>query len=954
MVQKCPAKYKNLNYIQSFSEQGYATIQLMQQACMNDEWLRQRVLKLNYLTAPAVRKWYRNGEWIDDKISYGYAINSNGEICFNNLIEKEVIVDFINDDEWIDFDKTDAIIMSQDGTEVTTTLVSNDVLQANDYDENGNLLTVENDGEISGSTVVPPTPEPQIRHWCQLPFEDEAEKKILITTTEKPVEVLNTATKTIYNKQTNSAWYVGFNKKKTYYVRPDWLKNWKDKEIPSVARGQTFKAQSSGKLASIDLRLDYNGTLTSDCGSPLYVQIWKTKKKKVVKTVWNKTEHKQEKVYRKHKNNTGGNYNKVDVKYKKVADGTGAYSLVYEEIQVPDTKNTGIYKPLAQAEYNPKKMESFGDVNIVFDKEVDLKQGNSYFIALFSPLSEWKHCPRWGGWGRNCKNDEKYKYGHAFLSEDNGRTWIRYGRNDFEVPYKKGKYVPQDFAFKCYIRTKSLKDTLTDEDPVTVRDDAIDDAGADNPRYLYLKPIYCNPAKTIKISADADGDSSATNGKGLKYQYSIDNGVTWNNATLNTTYEFNEDERPERVLVRVCLYRTIGNADPSLDTYYNVTPKLYSLSVTLHTELPKRMYVRTQEWKPRTEAMLGARIWGRVFSPFETDPTVTCKAEIVTNDAPTEHFTIIETENVLSYCESKVDEKDLNDPNYESILKTAINDLKNLDTLTPHTVCTYLYTHQDVLTELKKHNIYVKPYRTNDSETEYLYLLSFTPVDMGDMKILSSSEYQIGGIQLKDDVAYPILECAYTPEGGGQVVNLSEGYDYTFDYDNNIMNLKDTVLAQMTLGDIGVNYNRCFMSGLSNDELGVHIDTKTGLKEEGLILDYFKETFNINDTNVETRRVKLRVKPVDPIREVVLNRDTEEEVELYEGFDYNLDLDTNEIEFNVVNIDGKSSILKTGDVLEVVYTPNLEENGLSLGYWCTRTNTDKQVRIKNSYWEYKA
>ena len=37
----CEPKYKNLNRIQSFSEQRYVTVQLMEQACMNDEYLKQ-------------------------------------------------------------------------------------------------------------------------------------------------------------------------------------------------------------------------------------------------------------------------------------------------------------------------------------------------------------------------------------------------------------------------------------------------------------------------------------------------------------------------------------------------------------------------------------------------------------------------------------------------------------------------------------------------------------------------------------------------------------------------------------------------------------------------------------------------------------------------------------------------------------------------------------------------
>lgn len=964
MVEKCPAKYKNLNYIQSFSEQGYATIQLMQQACMNDEWLRQRVIKLNYLTAPAVRKWYKNGEWVNPKLSYGWGLNSQGDVCFNSSIEKRIFIDFKDDDDLIDMDKTDAIIMSAVDNETEKPLESNDDLVENDYRSDGKLFNLDANGEITGAVNDTDDIETGvIDYWCQLPFENEADKKTYTTTNviAGQTEIVDKTTGTTGNKVVNSAWYVGFNKSNNYYVRPDWLNDWRDEEIPSVARGQTFQANETGKLASINLILDYTGTQSSDCGSPLYVQIWKTKKANRVKTVWNNETKQMEKVYKKHSDNTGGDYNLVNGKYTKVESGTGNYSLVYEKVPVPDTTNSGIYNPLAEAVYNPSKMSTFGEVNIKFDKECQLTKGQSYFIALFSPLSEWKHCPRWGGWGRNCRKDKKYEYGNAFLSEDNGRTWIRYGRNDTSVSYKQGKYVPQDFAFTCYIRSRDKIDEKT-EDLVYCFDGQIDDADEDNPRYLYLKPIYCNPLRTIRIDAQHD----VPNGTKLVYQYSLTGDVTkeddWHTATLGSTYNITGNTAPQVVFVRVKLSR---ETEPKSETtviegqsiqhspYWTSTPKIYSMNVTLNTELPLSMYVRTFEWQPRTDAMLGARIWGRVFAPFETDPTVTCRAEIVTNEKPTDHFTLIELENILEYSKKKVSQSKLDDTTYASPLKTLLVTYDN-DTYSLDNLAEYIYQNQDVLKELKQYHIYVLPYANKD----FLYLLSFNSEENESMKIDISEddgEFVLGGLQLKNEVAYPILECTYTPEGSTtDVTSYGEWYDYTFDYENNQLFFRDDILSQMTLGDIAVTYNKCFIRGLTYDEVGIHTNSDTGLKEEGLILDYFKETFIITDEQVETRRVGLRVEPVDPIREVILNRDTEKEIELYEGFDYIVDIDSHEIIFNVTNIDGVSSVLSTGDVLEVVYTPNLTANALSLGYWCTRTNKDKQVRIKSSYWEYKA
>ena len=108
MAEKCKASYKNLNRIQSFSEQRYATVQLMQQICMNEEWLKQEVERLNYLSPPAVRKTF-SPILVDDAQSWGYQINSNNQVTFSSETKKVVFVDF-NDAKLIDEDKTTAEI----------------------------------------------------------------------------------------------------------------------------------------------------------------------------------------------------------------------------------------------------------------------------------------------------------------------------------------------------------------------------------------------------------------------------------------------------------------------------------------------------------------------------------------------------------------------------------------------------------------------------------------------------------------------------------------------------------------------------------------------------------------------------------------------------------------------------------------------------------------------------
>ena len=977
MVEKCPAKYKNLNYIQSFSEQGYATIQLMQQACMNDEWLRQRVLKLNYLTPPAVRKWYKNlPKWINKNVSYGYKFDANGNVIFDNTLAKTLHIDFVNDDDKIDLDKTDAAIVSFDGVNYgvissTTTeetdlsnIPTNDEIEEVNYNSDGDIITLNANGEVTG--VIPvEEKETNIIHRCQLPFENEAKKKTYTTT--KVIKgqdaIVNLSTSTMEGG-VNSAWYVGFNKSLNYYVRPDWLADWRDSEIPSVCRGQTFRATVTGQLESIDLKLDYTGTLNSNCGSPLYVQIWNTVEQSVPKTQWNENTNQMEYVYAKTANGTGGDYKSLLGRFVQTQKGTGQYTKIYEKVPMPDTTTTGIYKPLAQASFNPSKMNAFDNVNIKFDKECRLVEGTSYFIALFSPLSEWKHCPRWGGWGRNCARDQKYLYGNAFLSEDNGRSWIRYGRNDTSVDYKLGKYVPQDFAFQCHIRTRDKIDTRT-ETKITLVEDQIDDAGPDNPRYLYLKPIFDNPITHVRISADDFGNDRlhySEHGVAVRYEFATNLDRTWREADTDSWYEISkvDGKFPHILLVRAKLYRDIETMETTNginhQKYYKATPYINSMSVDIITQLPYEMYVRTHEYQPRMgDNILGASIWGRLYSEFSVEPTVTCTAEIVTNERPTDHFKIIEIEDVKEYAMRK----GLND----KYITGLNNQMKLNNVVTNNKLCEYLYANQEVIEELKKKNVYIKPYIYDD----YVYRLSFTPPNEN-MKI-SLEDYEnpnyeednkelglkrLGGLQFSNNVAYPILECVLTPDGStADPTFYGEWFDYEFDYDSNTLTFYKNVLDELPRGDISVSYNKVFIGDLTQEELGVHIDPETGLREEGLILDYFKQTFIIDEENVETRRINLRAEPVDPIREVVLNRDTDNEKELQEGYDYEVDIENSALIFEVNNTDGVSSILSVGDTIEVVYTPNIQASALSVGYKAKRTSRDKNVKIGKSYWEYK-
>lgn len=928
---RCKPDYKNLNHIQSFSEQSQATVQWARQVCQNEEWLRQQVDQLNYLTPPAIRKRYNITEFFDKNKSYG---------C--RTTDSEVVFDSLNpEDPFIDFSDMNLIDVAKSTVDFVT-----------EHDKDG---------------------------------VEKTYARLQTHTEETPANYESFGTST--GGTNNSFWYVGYNKSKNYNLKAEWLKDEKRNDIPSVCRAQTFKvpAGKGGVLESISLKLDYNGSKNRECASPLYVQIWKTYQKFATKTVWNKTKKKMEYKYIKYselpasdssgKGQYKENYSqyqryeeykkklkytsgKKKGQYKKDKNGNiltetayrkktnGDYVREREYIQWlghnkkkdDGTYYSNIYHPLAEAVYS-----KVGDPwpTIKFEKPCVIEEGKSYAIVLFSPLSDWKHCPRWGGWGRNCKRDSVYPDGHAFMSEDNGRTWKRYGKNGKDtdangkvLEYKKGKYTPQDFAFEINVETEAAKPNVV---------------YSNDEEYLYLKPILTNPIKEVKLSYEGDGDQGQL--VHVEYEVSID-GDEWihiDNASPVNFDDLTEDggDLPRMLLVRARLWRDDVTAAKTL------TPSIKNMRIMLTTTPAKEMYARTSFHEPKTEAMLGANIWGRIFAPFVNESTVDCSLEIIQGESVTDHFNFVK----LSEVDEKLEELELEYP--------EVSSLENEDR------AIYLTEHPEIITEFKNKYTYILPYEIEDK----LYLLSFAAsYESEDMiiqgELTEDAEdstkhyydfgvYDVGGLSFSNEVAYPILSVrSQTPVPGNAdgVDVFSEWIDYTFDYDKNQLIFKPSTLDDLVEGDLAITYNPVFISGLSPQEVGVHVDEETGLENDGLILDYFKEKIIISDENIESRRVSLRAKPTDPIRQVYLHDssfgENAEPLELFEDKDFTLDIETNELVFK--SSGNTSIVFRQGDILQVVYTPNLEDSKIALGYFAKRDNTNMQVHIKDVYFEVKA
>ena len=415
----------------------------------------------------------------------------------------------------------------------------------------------------------------------------------------------------------------------------------------------------------------------------------------------------------------------------------------------------------------------------------------------------------------------------------------------------------------------------------------------DDTFYMYLKPIQCNPVTKIRIDSSRCGGDSASEGNTLKFQVS-DNGRTWRDLARNNTYTFTE---PKRIIfVRAVMKSSSGST----------TPWIEQLSISLDMETPKEMYVRTLAYAPPTAGILSASVWGRVYAPFTAEQNTECTVEIIREKEVIDHFTIIEPGDLINY---------VNLPDLKAINLKADISGKN-----PTQIREYLKGKPSVITILQNNNLYVK-------DSEYNFIKT--------------------GFHFTDKPAYPTLKCSIQPAVKGQnIQSYGEWYDYTVDYTNNTMTFYN--YNDLPKGTLSVTYNPIFIEGLTSNEVGLRED-----KTEGLILDYFEETIVVDEDMVANRLVELRAEPVDPIRKVTVVHTDGSTEELVENIDYSI-MDNKSILFDIAVFENDNPIISLNDQVIIVYTPNLDDGSISLGYSATRTNTDNQVVIEPNYIEYKS
>lgn len=340
----------------------------------------------------------------------------------------------------------------------------------------------------------------------------------------------------------NQYWYVGYNRYKSYYISRDMMADPLNEDLPSVARAQTIVAAGSGTNYITHVHVKLHGTPRSQ--SPIYCEIRTTSGGKPTSTV------------------------------------------------------------LGRCEFDFRDVTKGSVIAFNFKNPVRVTGGTTYALVFRSPFTSYDNHFGLGGWGTNCMLDP-CPNGFAWLSEDNGKTWIQYGKADPNLPYGEGKYAPADFAYKVHYNTTT-----------TVY-------STDTPEVVYFAPYRTNEVKKATIYTDGEyGPVQSTDGDtGIKWEVSnnfrdwieVKAANAWT-ATFSTPYT-------RYVWVRATLSTTNASKTPSINKY----------GLVLETLPSKDSYLRTKFYEPETGVILGASCWSGIHAPVTMEPNTDVKIDIIRN-----------------------------------------------------------------------------------------------------------------------------------------------------------------------------------------------------------------------------------------------------------------------------------------------------------------------------------
>ena len=574
----CPKVYKNLQ-CESFGDRKKITSQMLRQFCKNDAYLYDQIMKLWDMTDPESRKRFYPPTFMDMSKSFGiqcYALTNSEKQIYDYLDYVYRFSKVTTYEYRVNFDSND------------------DDYGENCIDESYKIIyddsIVNTDGNYTSKKLE------RVSDGLNVSFRPEETTgsfhKAATYQTQTSLsqgypavpEVLGTAKKDAYcygpykNCHCNSYWYAGFNRSKNYNIKAKWKKNQDTYDIPSVCRAQTFTAENNGKITKVSLMMQGDKSAKSPC----IVEIRETTSKG----------YPSKKVLARAE--------------KKFTHSTGA-------------------------------MTAFS-----FKTKAEVKKGKKYAIVVRAPLNNFGKTYRWGGWAHTCFSNikkEAYYKGDAFLSEDNGKSWIHYGKNKDGKSYGSHWYdwgiaeKPIDFAFEVFvapIKQKAINGKPSQKTSKKVLKSKAIDVNFKYYKkgnyYLKFHPIFCNPINKVTVSPGyTSGEYSEDN---YTWQILEPATHTWVDMTRiegdDWEYTYAQQGKYHYAKLRVKFYINANIADDrnvSSDekTAYNnkgitvkTVPYLRSARIIIDCEHPTSAYLRTEYYDPDRTEMLSANIWSEV------------------------------------------------------------------------------------------------------------------------------------------------------------------------------------------------------------------------------------------------------------------------------------------------------------------------------------------------------
>lgn len=613
----CPPVYRNIQ-CENFGNKKQITSQLLRQFCKNDAYLYEQIQELWDTTDPESRKRFYPPSFMDLNSSYGiesYILETDYEK--EQFDYWDTVYRFsqkTNIEYYVDFDSSNDKIVE---TEDTRKIYSDSILDF-DVDYTENRLEIVREEDAQGNVISTLRPEITTETAREIIQHKAVYEKAYV---QKATEQLGKQKKDAYcygaygNWHCNSYWYSGFNRSKNYNIKSAWRKNQDSYDIPSVCRSQTFTAENTGRVNKVSLKMQGDATSVS----PVIVEIRTTTK-------------------------TGKPSTKVLARTEKRF-----------------THNTG-------------SITAFE-----FKEMAKIEKGKKYAIVVRSPLSNFGKTVRWGGWARTCFSNAKkqaYYKGDAFLSEDNGKTWIKYGKNRDGKSYGSHWYDwgiaerPLDFGFEVFIKpiTEKKIKTTTNKLVASAYEEELDVEYSyfkKGTYYLNFKTIYTSNINNVFISEYYHENRENSDLAQYTFQYYnpeyTDESDKWVDVEGNyiSFAQFKHSYSFLKLRLKLDLKQsTMGNIeiDQSNTTLRNIMsekgisnapiPFLDSLEIRINCRHPAKAYLRTQYYHPPMENMLGASLWSEVNATAIVKNNATLDIDIIHEKEAIEHFKFYQLESI--------------------------------------------------------------------------------------------------------------------------------------------------------------------------------------------------------------------------------------------------------------------------------------------------------------------